>query len=145
MVRKLNFLRTLARVMRSDTECWIWDGRIGPNGYPFIGDDPAYRRVYRFIVDDIPAGYEIDHLCGNPLCVNPLHLQAVPPAVNKWRSNSPSAVNGDKKCCIRGHPFSKANTLIQIKKGRECRRCRLCHAASVRLYNWRLKHGRDAK
>ncbi len=105
-----------------------------PNGYPMIASEPAYRRTYRMFVGEIADGYEIDHLCRVPRCVNPRHLQAVPPAVNNWRSDSPASVNARKTHCIRGHEFTPENTLRQVRKtGKVDRKCRACHALRERL------------
>ena len=37
----------------------------------------AHRLAYVVWVGPIPPGYEVDHLCGNPLCWRPNHLEAV--------------------------------------------------------------------
>jgi hypothetical protein len=34
----------------------------------------------------IPAGYQVDHLCGNARCVNPEHLDAVPVDAHRSRT-----------------------------------------------------------
>ena len=38
----------------------------------------AHRVVYEILVMPIPTGFQIDHLCRNPSCVNPRHLEVVP-------------------------------------------------------------------
>jgi hypothetical protein len=40
---------------------------------------------YETFVGPIPEGYEVDHRCRNPICINPGHLEAVPPAINLSR------------------------------------------------------------
>jgi hypothetical protein len=54
--------------------CWIWLGSKDRLGY---GLTKPYRRYYERHIGAIPAGHVIDHLCRNPSCVNPAHLEAV--------------------------------------------------------------------
>lgn len=37
----------------------------------------AYRLTYEWFIGPIPDGLQIDHLCGQPSCVNPEHLEPV--------------------------------------------------------------------
>lgn len=69
--------------------CWLWSGRVNPiNGYGYFGPREAHRVVYEKAKGPIPPGHEIDHLCRVRNCVNPNHLEAVLPIVNKRRSTS---------------------------------------------------------
>lgn len=79
------------------TGCWLWTGkRSKRNGGCFDGritmrrngkhiSPRAHRVSYEEFKGPIPEGYEIDHTCRITLCINPAHLEAVPPAVNKKR------------------------------------------------------------
>lgn len=64
-----------------ETGCWIWDGnkdRLGYTGKRFDGKQTgAHRWVYTQLVGPIPDGMSLDHLCRNPSCVNPAHLEPV--------------------------------------------------------------------
>src|SRR5574337_1962859 len=73
-------------------ECWPWHGARTKLGYGFIwkggwrsGNKAAHRFAYEHFIGPIPIELEIDHLCRNPNCVNPLHLQAVTQKVNLLR------------------------------------------------------------
>jgi hypothetical protein len=108
----------------SDAECWPWRGATDAHGYGNITfrrvNIHAYRAVYEHMVGPIPAGLVIDHLCRNPLCVNPHHLEPVTIRENTLRGMNPPALNARKdKCDRHGLPFT-----IRTKKGRECRECK---------------------
>jgi len=61
------------------TGCWEWlKGKDG-NGYPY---GYAHRRYWETANGPRPDGYDIHHLCKNPGCVNPDHLEALPPVVH---------------------------------------------------------------
>lgn len=84
----------------------------------------AHRWSYEQRHGPIPEGMHLDHLCRNTLCVNPDHLEAVPPAVNLLRGISPTAINARKTECHKGHPLSGANLYITPSSGsRNCREC----------------------
>ena len=126
------------RVRRSsEDECWVWTGATTGGHPPDLryGSMGAYRAdgsrssilvhrlAYELQVGPIPAGMTIDHLCRNPLCVNPRHLEAVTMAENLRRGNGFSALNSRKTHCPKGHPYDEANTRL-YKGYRYCRACR---------------------
>jgi hypothetical protein len=75
------------------TPCWIWQRALQENGYG-VGNAPggraclAHRAAYQKAKGPIPDGYQIDHRCFQCACVNPDHLEAVPPATNVRRQRS---------------------------------------------------------
>lgn len=98
-----------SKVLRSDDGCWLWNGYCNPHGYgTFSVRRPegswtkvyAHRRAYELSVGPIPAGLQIDHLCRNPSCVRPDHLDAVTGAENGRRGRE---VNLPRQFCRRGH------------------------------------------
>jgi hypothetical protein len=76
-------------------ECWIWLGAKRPTGYGvvYVPDGQtttsAHRVAYVLSGGVIPDGLHVDHLCRNPSCVNPDHLEPVTPRENVHRGDSP--------------------------------------------------------
>lgn len=64
--------------------CWQWSGGT-TKGYPKFDTGYGHRFSYTSFTGPIPARYEVDHLCRNPLCVNPAHLEAVTHSENLRR------------------------------------------------------------
>lgn len=73
--------------------CWIWTAARIPKGY---GRFAAWSRrnerrcvyAHRYSYEmhhgeEIPEGKHIDHMCGEPSCVRPSHLQLVTPSENQ--------------------------------------------------------------
>jgi hypothetical protein len=104
-------------------DCWEWVGYRDREGYGKMGGACAHRVSYELFIGPIPDGLTIDHLCRNPGCVKPSHLEAVPIRVNVLRGvNNACAVNARKTHCKHGHEFTTENT-YRSKLGRCCRKC----------------------
>ncbi len=75
-----------------ESGCWEWQGARTNFGYGILGQDNkiilAHRFYYEKLHGPIPKGMVIDHLCRNPRCCNPDHLEVVTPAVNTQRKSS---------------------------------------------------------
>ena len=67
-----------------DTGCWVWQRAMTRGGYGFR-QGPAHRYVYERERGPIPDDLTLDHLCRNPGCVNPDHLEPVTSAENTRR------------------------------------------------------------
>ena len=119
-------------------ECWIWPGYRSEAGYGKIGvffgvDDTGkyrmtsaytHRIAYESLVGPIREGYVLDHLCRNPPCFNPAHLQPVTQGTNLLRApTSLPVVNAAKTHCPKGHAYDAENTYVGKNGTRFCRRC----------------------
>lgn len=106
--------------------CWEWTGsktrRYG--AFWLDGQKYAHRVAFTLLRGPIPDGLTLDHLCRNPPCVNPDHLEAVTQGENVARGNSPPARHGRKTQCVNGHEFTPENTYTRPDgTGRHCRAC----------------------
>lgn len=115
--------------------CWKWIGARWSKGYGKFTEPVTQRRIgahvwgYKNFVGPIPEGMELDHLCRNPWCVNPEHLEPVTHLENVRRGLAPivnGARNAAKTHCPRGHEYTEANTYY--RKNRSGRNCRACGA-----------------
>lgn len=92
----------------------------------------AHRWAYEQTKGPIPDGLHIDHLCRNPRCVNPDHLEAVTQRENTLRGVGVAAVHAKKTECVNGHSLSGDN--LMIRSNGRWRDCRECHRAKDRRY-----------
>lgn len=93
----------LARLSVAESGCWEWSGSKAKGGY-----GRAYYRgravmIHRLTFETwwgpVPPGMEIDHLCRNTSCANPLHLEAVTHRENVIRAYRarPTFTKGEHK------------------------------------------------
>ena len=122
-------VRFWSKVARNDADgCWLWSAGRDPKGYGQFQHDGrsrrAHRVAYELAVGPIPDGLVLDHLCSNPPCVNPAHLEPVTQRENLLRSSRTiTGILAAKTHCKHGHPFDKENT-YHDPNGR--RRCLIC-------------------
>ena len=114
-------IRATRRAMDDETE------RIRVQGTSVF----AHRWAYQNLVGEIPDGLVLDHLCRNPSCVNPDHLDVVSQRENIVRGIGPSAINAMKMTCVNGHPFPH-----EYQQGRR-RKCAECHRKTDERYRRR--------
>lgn len=115
---------------RGPDECWAWlGGRAGKDGaygtcYHDGRHTTAHRVAYLLAGREIPDGWEVAHLCGNPGCCNPAHLEAARARENNMRSGSRCAALARKTHCKHGHPLAGENLYVTARGERQCRACR---------------------
>lgn len=78
-----NVERFWSQVARSDNDCWLWTGyicrttRYGKFVFRRHGERKTmgvHRIAWTLTHGDIPAGYQVCHVCDTPPCVRPDHL-----------------------------------------------------------------------
>ena len=137
--------RALAKVSY-DHGCWVFHGSRLKAGYGKILKDGGrggemalvHRVIYEAFVGPIPDGFDLDHLCRNTSCCNPLHLEAVDRSENVrrgigWEKGAVVAAEKAraKAHCAKGHEFTPENTYLFTTPAGETKRfCRTCR----RLY-----------
>lgn len=124
------------KVVFAPSGCVEWTAARTYNGYGrfTLGHGrsvPAHRFAYEQFVGPVPDGMEMDHLCRNPACVNPKHLEPVTRKENVRRQPKTGRPH-----CKWGHLFTPENTRID---GRGYRQCRLCHTRPWRRLRAALK------
>lgn len=135
------FERFWEKVIHMPEGCWDWIGGLDGGGYPCWKPNGknirAHVWIYKMILGPIPYGYEVDHLCSNRACVNPSHLEAVPPLINHRRAIMGYKPNWQSKQthCRKGHPYDEENTRwTEGKNGHSAptRVCRTCARETMR-------------
>lgn len=116
--------------MRGPDDCWNWQAsRNRGYGRFCIGHQkmvPAHRFSFVLAGGCLPETLVIDHLCRNPSCVNPRHMEPVSNGENVRRGVA--GKNGVERGlatthCPRGHEYTADNTYLNRKGHRGCRTC----------------------
>lgn len=127
--------------VNKETGCWEW--QLGTNGSrvkygrAHLDDRQQYahRYVYEQTYGPLVASMYVDHLCKNPLCCNPFHLEAVTQLVNNQRQRS---ANREKTVCHRGHDLTQPNSYYFLRPQKEKwsprRQCTACNTRRGRNY-----------
>ena len=120
-------------------DCWEWTARHNRNGYAEWSGTKrwrqrypeasrlAHRLIWVALVGD-PGTLDLDHLCRNPGCVNPDHLEPVTRSVNLQRGERVGRPR--RTHCRAGHSISGDNLYVK-PSGERC--CRLCRRKAGRL------------
>jgi hypothetical protein len=95
-------------------ECWIWLGAPNRGGYGIIVQRGRKMRAHRLALilklgRDLGPGKVPNHMCQNPPCVNPAHLQESTQRENTLHGNSFASENLTRTHCPQGHELTEAN------------------------------------
>ena len=90
-----------AKVIKTPSGCWEWQGAKTPKGYGLIGVGPkadrtlcyAHRLAYWRNTSVDPADMLVLHSCDNPSCCNPDHL-----SLGTSKANSQDMVAKGRQC-----------------------------------------------
>lgn len=122
------------KVNKTET-CWLWTAFLDNKGYGKFQVGKQSQRAHRFsyelLVEPIPQGLQIDHLCKIRNCVNPAHLEAVTLQENVRRSSVGSNFR-DRTHCANGHEYTAENTVRRA--GVHGRQCKTCDRAKTNRY-----------
>lgn len=114
-----------------DSPCYEWVGTWGrepdyipraKHGYFSYEQKsiPAHRYCWGTFVDIIPDNYDIDHLCLNPRCINPDHLEPV----TRLENNNRMQYNRKKdKVYRKKSGYTKYNPVIKEPIDRFTEKC----------------------
>lgn len=117
--------------VNGDGQCWPWLGFTNNRGYGYChikGNKKrgAHRISYRLCKGELSENQVIDHLCRNPICVNPAHLEAV-----SNRENTIRGVAGEHRKteranathCNKGHDLTAENIRLRKDGAKDCLAC----------------------
>ena len=80
------------RLVTKTDECWVWGGAKDPKGYGRFRlhgkAKLAHRVAFEMLRGSADPALVIDHLCRNPPCVNPAHMELVTTGENTRRGNA---------------------------------------------------------
>lgn len=130
--------RFMSWVQKDSSGCWLWGGALEKTGYGaswYKGKKiSSHRLAYILFKGNLPRGHikTIDHLCRNPRCCNPDHLELVEHKVNVMRGVGLSKQNALKTHCKRGHRFTDSNTYLTKAGSRSCKKCMALHQREYR-------------
>lgn len=133
--------RVLSNCKINENGCWEYQARSKGGGYCQFSVNNKHVYVHRFMYeyyyDNIDYSLVIDHICRNPRCVNPDHLQQITQAENVHRGFT--GINMSSKThCPQGHEYNKENIyLYKSKKGLFSRHCKICNKDTQKRYSKR--------
>jgi hypothetical protein len=138
-----------ARAVLTSSGCAEWTGTLSDDGYGkavvgYRGHGKPVRRyahrvLFEWWIGPVPAGMELDHLCRNRRCVNPLHLEPVTREENVRRGDLPRLMQDEtfrplrspNARCVNGHEMTGDN-VGRNERRRWCRACKRTTAQRMR-------------
>lgn len=131
--------------------CWVWGASVGGGGYAgahFQGRRQlVHRLAYKVLVESVPDGLVLDHLCRVRHCVNPNHLEPVTQSENILRGDGPAelgqrrALPSDRTHCTNGHELLPETTGVRFGGYVRCLICE--REATRRSYQKNLESNRE--
>lgn len=120
--------RIKAKVTVRPDGCWEWLGYRDRKGYGRFSlknrQVVVARASYEAHVGPIAPEMTVDHLCRFTSCVNPGHLEVVSRGENTLRGETITGRNTRARACPHGHDYTEANTYVDRRGRRTCRRCK---------------------
>jgi hypothetical protein len=108
--------------------CLIWQGALDGGGYGNIRVSGRTVHTHRLAylletgVDTLDRVVKLDHLCRVRACSQPYHLEPTTQAENVARGDT-GLHNRVKTHCPKRHPYDEANTYVNPRGRRVCRKC----------------------
>ena len=119
-----------------DTPCRVWAGFRSAWGYGQVrvtdlDGKTRNAKVHRVALQahlgrplPPPSRHAtVDHLCGNPACCEPEHLELVTQRENNLRGSTVAAAHAAKTHCPAGHAYAGDNLYLYSDGRRKCREC----------------------
>lgn len=107
--------------VRRKHECWPANNKTTKYsaGYRKFKGKPIHKLSFKMYYGwdpEVP-----DHLCLNPACANPFHLEGVGRGENAGRAHKRKR---NEFACNKGHSWNLENTYYTPQGHRKCRACR---------------------
>jgi hypothetical protein len=135
-----------------NTGCWLWTASLR-NGYGQLFLKRNGRKTmqyahifsYKLYRGLIPRGLQLDHLCRNPMCVSPYHLQPVTCLENIRRGIGPMLARerfASRLQCIHGHNLrlNRMRVTVSARYPQGLGKCRACRREQQRNRRRELSH-----
>lgn len=141
-------MRFWDRVSKVSDGCWEWRGSLtrGYGQIEFKSENTrrnvkAHRVSYELLRGPIPGDLHLDHLCRNPKCVNPDHLEPVTSAENTKRGMAGEYMRqrqSAKTHCPEGHAYSETEYRSPKTGYRHCKEC-----SRIAVRRWRQRRAAE--
>jgi len=95
--------RLYNRIIETTAGCWEWQGARNNKGYGQVGLERkiilAHRASWTVTNGPIPENLIVRHICDNPPCINPNHLE-----LGTYKDNSADAIKRNRAAIGVRHP-----------------------------------------